>query len=278
MSDPIARLDVLLETYLNRLDTYQKLREKLSINCSAGFLSLAHANRTSNLGSGRRYGEEGYDERMKAVKRLTIRLHDEVDLGGPIQQDLQNDEQPSPHPDPAIIFLTIEQSDPSGIKVADRVKSHVPPETPPEDPKPSTKAKQPLNPLNWYGLLVPPSLRAAQASFISAVQDQIPQLLNIQTDMAGLEAQIRALRKEAGLTHKHTRSVDSTTTTQFSQSDTHSRHLSVTLKPAASSPNRPGKAADKHSRAIPSKENISPLRTLPSRPIEPPRSRVLKSE
>jgi coiled-coil domain-containing protein 115 len=221
MSDLIDRLDSLLEIYLDHLDTYQKLREKLSMNFSAGFLSLAHANRTSNLGSGHRYGEEGYDERMKAGKRVKIHTQNEGDLRGPMQQDLQSDEQPSPHPELAITLLTIEQFKPLGMNAADQAKSPVPKET-------SIKAKKPLNPINWYGLLVPPSLRAAQTSFTSAVQDQIPQLLNIQTDMAGLEAQIGAIRKQAGLTHEHTQSVDSTAA-QIPQTDTHTHDISRPL-------------------------------------------------
>jgi len=276
MSDLIVRLDALLKIYLNRLDTYQKLREKLSINFSAGFLSLAHANRTSNLGSGRRYGEEGYDERMKAGKRVKIHIRDEGDLRGPMQQDIRSDEQPSPHPNPTIILLTIEQLNPSGMNAADQAESPMPTETPSQDLKPSTKAKKPLNPLNWYGLLVPPSLRAAQTSFISAVQDAIPELLNIQADMAGLEAQIRALRKKVGLTPEDVASVDSTTT-QIPQTDTHTRHLLATPEPPTPSPNRPGKRAD-ISRSIPSRATTAPLTTFSSRPKEPPRSCVLKLE
>ncbi|KAK5053729.1 hypothetical protein LTR84_001690 [Exophiala bonariae] len=66
-------LDSLLESYLDLLDTYTTLRAQLSTDFSSGFLSLAQANRTSTLGPGRRYGEEGYDERMKASKLLQIK-------------------------------------------------------------------------------------------------------------------------------------------------------------------------------------------------------------
>lgn len=73
-----ARLDALLESYLELLDTYTTLRAQLSADFSSGFLALAQANRTSNLGPSRRYGEEGYDERMKASKllQITCRKHE----------------------------------------------------------------------------------------------------------------------------------------------------------------------------------------------------------
>ena len=77
---------------------------------------------------------------------------------------------------------------------------------PPITPKPaspsSTKTKPaPSNrdPLNWYGILIPPPLRQTQASFISAVESSVPQLLNTSTSMHDLEARITKLRIELGL-------------------------------------------------------------------------------
>ncbi|KAL6251390.1 hypothetical protein RBB50_001599 [Rhinocladiella similis] len=67
------RLDDLLASYLTLLDTYTTLRAQLSEEFSSGFYALAQANRNSTLGPGRRYGEEGYDERMKALKTVHIK-------------------------------------------------------------------------------------------------------------------------------------------------------------------------------------------------------------
>src|SRR5436305_5836411 len=73
----LERLDNLLETYLELLDEYTTLRTQLSKQLSDGFFSLASANHTSpTLGSGRRYGEEGYDERMKAHRRIVYSTRD----------------------------------------------------------------------------------------------------------------------------------------------------------------------------------------------------------
>jgi hypothetical protein len=53
------------------------LRTQLSKQFSDGFFSLARANHTSpTLGSRRRYGEEGYDERMKAQRRIVYSTKD----------------------------------------------------------------------------------------------------------------------------------------------------------------------------------------------------------
>lgn len=69
-----ARLDDLLEQYLELLDQYTTLREELSKTFSSGFFSLAQAQRASTLGAGRRYGEECYDERMKAQRKVSSTL------------------------------------------------------------------------------------------------------------------------------------------------------------------------------------------------------------
>lgn len=261
--DPISRLDTLLEIYLDRLDTYQKLRAELSKNHAAGFLSLAHANRTANLGSGRRYGEEGYDERMKAGERVRISVKGEGEgVAGPSQEDVESDRSLLSDPKRDHIFYTIVKLSPTSTKVgpddsakvpistevpissttdsqgipADNVGSKTPdstlqsstttttssssqatptttttssstPPTHPQNQSTSTNTKTqiackrppPTNPLNWYGLLIPPSLRAAQTSFIHAIEGQVPNLATIQAEMADLEWQIRNLRREAGL-------------------------------------------------------------------------------
>ena len=72
--DLTDHLDALLESYLTLLDTYTTLRAQLSDGFASGFLSLAHANRNaaSVLGAGRRFGQDGYDERMKAIRGVRI--------------------------------------------------------------------------------------------------------------------------------------------------------------------------------------------------------------
>jgi hypothetical protein len=53
------------------------LRTQLSKQFSDSFFSLARANHTSpTLSSGRQYGEEGYDERMKAQRKIVYSTRD----------------------------------------------------------------------------------------------------------------------------------------------------------------------------------------------------------
>jgi coiled-coil domain-containing protein 115 len=219
-ADPIARVDALLEVYLNSLDVYQRLREELSRSFSAGFLSLAHANRTGNIGSGRHYGEEGYDERMKAGRRVICSPEGmEKARAGRHQDDGKWNTQGAYH---LMRYYLIEKNEggsghskrppdtitaePLGVQdlaqdhsIASSHSCSALPTSASKSSKPKPKGS--LDPLHWYGLLVPPSLRAAQTSFTKAVEHQIPQLLNVAAEMADLEMEIRRLRTDLGLSN-----------------------------------------------------------------------------
>ena len=84
-----TRLDALLASYLELLDTYTTLRDRLSEDFSSGFFALARANRTSTLGPSRRYGEEGFDERMKALRtvEITMKHNSETETGADARKE-----------------------------------------------------------------------------------------------------------------------------------------------------------------------------------------------
>ncbi len=53
----------------------------------------------------------------------------------------------------------------------------------------------PRDPLNWFGIFVPPALRASQSSFKSAVIDIIPALASTTNEMKEVEIEVRRARK-----------------------------------------------------------------------------------
>lgn len=53
----------------------------------------------------------------------------------------------------------------------------------------------PVDPLKWFGILVPPALRNAQAQFANAVENPIPQLCGLLQRMRKLEGEIGRARK-----------------------------------------------------------------------------------
>lgn len=51
------------------------------------------------------------------------------------------------------------------------------------------------DPLKWFGILVPPTLRASQSSFKDAVADLIPALASVSKEMTEVELEVRRARK-----------------------------------------------------------------------------------
>ncbi len=65
--------------------------------------------------------------------------------------------------------------------------------------KEASKAKcepYPRDPLNWFGILVPPALRQSQAAFKSAAIGIVPALASIAKEMKDVELEVRRARKK----------------------------------------------------------------------------------
>lgn len=58
-----------------------------------------------------------------------------------------------------------------------------------------TPEEQYRDPLRMFGILIPPALRSAQATFMKTVDKNIPELLQISSKMRQLEIEIRRTRK-----------------------------------------------------------------------------------
>lgn len=55
------------------------------------------------------------------------------------------------------------------------------------------------DPIYWYGILVPPSLRTAQRSFTDAIQTQVPDLAGTIIEMRALGQKITQVRTKLGI-------------------------------------------------------------------------------
>lgn len=53
-----------------------------------------------------------------------------------------------------------------------------------------------VDPLRWFGILVPPALRTAQTSFIAAVEGPIPRLASLARDLRTQEIEIGRVKKQ----------------------------------------------------------------------------------
>lgn len=63
------------------------------------------------------------------------------------------------------------------------------------DPVVVTKIKASIDPLHWFGILVPQALRSAQGNFSTAVQEVLPRLVETQLQMSGIEQEVRLIRE-----------------------------------------------------------------------------------
>ncbi|KAF2034458.1 hypothetical protein EK21DRAFT_56800 [Setomelanomma holmii] len=170
----VARLDELLEKYLHTLDEYQKARQELSKQLSA--------NRSTT-----HYGQDNYDERMQAVRKVNVRGDAEgttkVHITFSIAvENVDVDASKESEKD------DLECNDTPG-ESANEKKSE-------ESESKAEASKRAIDPLRWFGILVPPALRSAQSSFITATEGPIPGLASIAREMRSQEIEIGRVRKQ----------------------------------------------------------------------------------
>ncbi|KAH6604274.1 hypothetical protein Trco_007720 [Trichoderma cornu-damae] len=210
------RIDSLLERYLILVDEYSRLREELSKLQAGVYQNIARANFTGERGM--RYGQDHYDERMRASRVLDVRPGENNvpgftmkrldapadglagDDGGPREDEKGEDGLDGEKAG----FVAAAREN-----VADGIEGEQNPEGQEEDKdkhkdknkdkeeaKTKTKTKKPSgNPLHWFGLLAPPPLRTAQTLSIRAVEQAIPRLVSVNAEMEHVEIEIRRARK-----------------------------------------------------------------------------------
>ncbi|KAK5790340.1 hypothetical protein VI817_007627 [Penicillium citrinum] len=228
-SELLQSLDDLLEQYLHLLDRQQRLQSGLAKELSSGFMALAHANYTCP--PGRRYGADYYDERMKATRKLSIRngQDKEVDENKDSEKTAKVQSQ---SPETQFEFLLQDISDcTSKDELQEAAEKENATSSTPEHPaaeapssqnndgdakesnteedndetktkKDSSSSKKKFysdDPIHWYGILVPASLRNAQRSFTAGVKNQVPELASVIVEMQSLEQRITKLRSQLGV-------------------------------------------------------------------------------
>ncbi|KAF4541382.1 uncharacterized protein LTHEOB_8778 [Lasiodiplodia theobromae] len=225
-----AALDELLKRYLLLLDQYTQARQQLSSDLSSGYISLAQAN--FNPSSRVRYGQDFYDERMQALRRVTIgetesKLHRSIRLLEPPEEPTSDetktktadatdnkkegtDKNSTEEAPVSVAELSLdpdakntaespeaqpgEAREPPGSNVDGNGNKRDDSDKIKEKEKASKKPRTD-DPIRWFGIFVPPALRSAQGSFIRAVEGPVPRLLDLAAEMRELEIEIGRARK-----------------------------------------------------------------------------------
>ncbi|PPJ55958.1 hypothetical protein CBER1_03592 [Cercospora berteroae] len=228
LSSLYSQLDTLWAQYLDLVDEYTTAQAAIKKHISSGFFSLAQANFKSSRG---RYGQDYYDERAVATTRTIVEAQDQgismrvvkhavADKASSTSNATSNGNQEQGLPDNKQSKEPTEKShltdyptpaatpEPEGKQEPADVSN-----TTPQDPQKtggkmdssgtvsegqSAKPRiDPHDPIRWFGILVPSTLRQAQNSFTEAVLDgqSLSNALNSSRRMREVEAEIRKLRK-----------------------------------------------------------------------------------
>lgn len=219
-----AALDELLKRYLLLLDQYTQARQQLSSDLSSSYISLAQAN--FNASNRVRYGQDFYDERMQALRRVTVEEKEStpirsIRLVDPPAESTDKKKTASSKAKSAEEYKSEETTDPVSASIAkldinteidtqsssaetlapDAGKEKKDKEDNKESKEGSQKAR-PDDPIRWFGILVPPALRSAQSTFVKTVEGPVSKLVNLAAEMRELEIEIgrarKAIRKNIG--------------------------------------------------------------------------------
>jgi coiled-coil domain-containing protein 115 len=191
-------VDALLERYLALLDEYSTLRTRLSQLQTSMFQHLARANFSAERGM--RYGPDFYDERMQALRQVSIsttegrlpifsvshssRPEGGGDGDGVTSRQQRQDPQPAHHPSAEEDWREAA----AGVPVGEQPV--------PAGSEAGPKKQNARDPLRWFGVLTPLSLRQTQACAAEAVDQVIPRLASLSAEMQDLEIQVRRARKK----------------------------------------------------------------------------------
>lgn len=204
------QLDALWEKHLDLLNSYHQAQQDIARHFSSGFFDLAQATFKST--SRVRYGQESYDDRMQATTRfdasvddqdvpcIALNLHDTTSLstGDSIadsakkssNQEVDEKEEDTPGQQPTPPSTPPRKSE-----------GKLPEEQSQENKSETTGDKEATqkkvrDPIHWYGILVPPSLRSSQKSFKSAIQDPVIKAANSAQALRHINMEIRKTRKD----------------------------------------------------------------------------------
>ncbi|KAL1893851.1 hypothetical protein Cpir12675_003919 [Ceratocystis pirilliformis] len=201
-------IDALLEQYLSQLDLYTQLQSQLATAQKTTFQQLARANWAAQ--GGIRYGADFYDERMRAMRLVEVIGREEAGVKVRVVKVADRDDRGNNGSEAKENEIDRDREKTAGnvhgeaaadITNRSEVKSENADAQEGQTSSKSVTAIDLRNPLRWFGLLVPPALRAAQSQAITTVDSIIPQLINVRCDLRQLEIEIGRARKQRARAH-----------------------------------------------------------------------------
>ncbi|KAL8998856.1 MAG: hypothetical protein Q9169_002194 [Polycauliona sp. 2 TL-2023] len=179
-------LDDLLGRYLDLVHRYHLYHQSMAKDFASGYFSLAQANFSNH--NKVRHGQDFYDDRMQALTTFYINSSTDQPFNDTeLERTLQN-------------TLTVTTDQPGRKSTETETEKSMIDADPTGSPTNEGSKHSTSDPLNWFGILVPPTLRASQTFFRHAVTETIPSLANLSNEMKRLEIEIRRTRKKINKT------------------------------------------------------------------------------
>jgi len=183
-------IDELLERYLGLLDEYTTLQARLSRAQSSMYFHIARANFSAERGL--RYGQDQYDGRMQALRRLSVSCS-EAGGEGAVSYAVAAAEVGGRAD---AVKVSGDERDPEKADADtddDDDESAGPPDPEPEEQRPRQTGRDPLS---WFGILTPAPLRQARDQAVDTVEHIIPRLASVSAQMKAVEVEVRRARKK----------------------------------------------------------------------------------
>ncbi|KAI1755402.1 hypothetical protein F4782DRAFT_488418 [Xylaria castorea] len=215
-------IDSLLERYLHLLHEYTSLREELTTLQMGMYQNIARANFAAERGM--RFGQDYYDDRMQASRRLVISCQTQDQTQDQSESESRDRRDPTvlskatpsfTVTDPAAaarVFSPTAAADteeagsastpssqasiePQSREDAEATASENPSDSVPMAKKGRVALQKSNDPLRWFGLLTPVPLRQAQTQSIRVIEHVVPRLASVDAEMAEVEIEVRRARK-----------------------------------------------------------------------------------
>ncbi|KAF3083872.1 hypothetical protein TWF569_010128 [Orbilia oligospora] len=202
------KLNNLIINYLDLFDKYQASRAEISRALSDGFLNLAQAN--FNAPNRVRYGQDMYDNRMQALRGVSIAVN-ETNVTAYILKDLTSppevvdSEQADPEAPSKLEGPDIGPEKEEVSEIVGKGDHDTPKERPDDSDAALTLANPKADPLRWFGILRPMALGTAQKNFLHGlppIMELVSTLSEIEyheKDIRSLRQKVRKMREELGI-------------------------------------------------------------------------------
>ncbi|CAG8441245.1 6976_t:CDS:2 [Diversispora eburnea] len=187
MEDICGKLDQILEEYLNLISEYQGQWKQYSKEAESGFFQLAHSKYIMGHS---RLSQDQYDGRMQANTQVLISPNTDSKtnkdswiqftlMSGHLDDSMNAENNMSSSSLRRRATHEFEKKEKSDME---------------NNEKPLIKRRT-TDPLNWFGVLVPPSLRESQRHFKQGLTSII-NIINLRNEIINKEAEYQVLKKE----------------------------------------------------------------------------------